>query len=196
MLLLLLKQFLCSKGMRTPRAPSSPSPLLHLVCRQQPTTTFELLTASSCSPLRPQLAQQDRYAPYANEDSRLHVPWICFHRRPHTFRRFSSSTRQYENVQRPPIETERLLTFLTPKEIWSRRGQPGTGFSNWRRGLFGRKMKEEVPEKTTSSTYLGGTENSIVGRHLLHKPNDMVLRCTEFDQDGERPSHCLRKAWS
>ncbi|KAF8477342.1 hypothetical protein BDZ91DRAFT_647794 [Kalaharituber pfeilii] len=36
-----------------------------------------------------------------------------------------------------------------------------------------------------SSRYLDtGTENSILGRHLLHKPNDMVLRCTEFDQDG------------
>lgn len=184
--------------MRTPRVPSSPSPLLHLVCRQQSATPFDVLTAPLCGPLRPRFAQQHRHGSCANKVNRLQGPWICFQHRPHAFHRFTSSARPYDSVQRPLMGAERLLSFLTPKEIWSRRSQSatGSGFSNWRRGLFRRKIKEEVPENTMSSTYLGGSENSIMGRHLQHKPNDMVLRCTEFDQDGEGPSHSRRKEWN
>lgn len=163
--------------MRAPRAPPSSSSLLYLVRQHQSKSAL-------FSTLRPQCPRWDQQALGGSSHSYPLLP--CSYHSPSFVRTFASASPRCSSLQRSPIETDRFLSFQTPRELLSRRGQTGNGPLKWRRGLFGRKVKEEPSEKTISSTYLdSGSDNSILGRHLLHKPNDMVLRCTEFDQDGK-----------
>jgi len=174
--------------MRAPRVPPSSYSLLHLVCRHQPSNSKSVLFSRT---LRPQCPRLDQQALGGSDNS--HLLLSCSYHSPSSVRSFASAPPRCSGLQRPHIETDRFLSFLAPKELFSRRGQAGNGLPKWRRGLFGRKVKEEPSEKTMSSTYLdSGSDNSILGRHLLHKPNDMVLRCTEFDQDGKNcPISCM-----
>lgn len=166
--------------MRAPRAPPSSSSLLHLVCRHNHGFAKSIISSST---FRPQCARSHLQV-VGGSNCQWH-PLQCSHSLPRSIRAFTSASQNYSGLQRNPPETDRPLSFLSPKEIFSRRGS-GISLTNWKRGLFGRKIREEPSEQTTSSTYLdSGSENSILGRHLLHKPNDMVLRCTEFDQDGK-----------
>lgn len=164
--------------MRAARAPPSTSSLLHLVCRHQPTTAARTHLSSA---IRSQCVWRT-----LGGSNGLHQPPICLPNCPSTVRGFASSSLRCSNLPTPQSQTDRYLSFLAPREIFSRRGTTGNSLMRWKRGLFGRKAKEEPSEKTMSETYLdSGSDNSILGRHLLHKPNDMVLRCTEFDQDGK-----------
>lgn len=153
------------QGMRAARAPPSPS-LLTFVCRQ-PSGTLNRTPKWQC--LRPSGGR------ITSGSSRGYAPFPCSAHAPACARFFSATS----------AISGKKEGSLWPTELFSWRQQAGGDKVKGIRGFFGRKKSGVVEAEPISPSYLdSGTENSIVGRHLLHKPNDMVLRCTEFDQDG------------
>ena len=162
--------------MRATRAPSSSS-LLHIIHRHhQSTLRASVHTHTQClwrvqsagSPSAIALTQGARIG--------------C--------RGFATSSPRHTSNGLPPPGNEPYLNLLLPKDKSSGRKFTQSEPTKGRRGFFGLRSRSPPPPESSSPRYLdgnngvGGSE-SILGRHLGQKSNDLVLRCTEFDQDGE-----------